>query len=310
MPSKFPEPLKIAHADLEYVSDQERAIATEMLKKPAGCGARANLESRTSSSAPMPRIAAACQAQQGPRRTNESSWRQRASSTSLLWTSWRKRRTMRWTKKSDTLTVRSTGRTKIGTIMPQVDCFPFPDAPDVIVLNSSQFLTGTFSLVRVSSVSKVQGKRQWQTQNKQKTQRIKNPNASSSAHKLWVAWLPLQVHCWRELRIYDEGMNGVNEKLHYVTVYVRTISGETISTRCNRRQSITRIKDEIERKTKIPEALQHLSNQGKILSERKTIQENNMMNKATLEMTLRLQGGMRRRWNDDLRRISWRQKCV
>ena len=43
-----------------------------------------------------------------------------------------------------------------------------------------------------------------------------------------------------------------------MTVYVRTISGKTISMKCDKRQSITRIKDEI----------------------------------ATLEVTLRLQGGM------------------
>ena len=93
--------------------------------------------------------------------------------------------------------------------------------------------------------------------------------------------------------IYDEGMNGVNEKLYYMTVYVRRISGKTISIRCNWRQIINRIKYEIERKTKIPKAFQHLSNQGKTLSERKTIQENYIMNEATLEMTLGLQGGMK-----------------
>ena len=63
--------------------------------------------------------------------------------------------------------------------------------------------------------------------------------------------------------VYNEGMNDVNEKLSHMTVYVRTISGKTISIRCDWRQSITRIKDEIERKTKIPKANQHLSNQGK-----------------------------------------------
>ena len=72
-----------------------------------------------------------------------------------------------------------------------------------------------------------------------------------------------------------------------------TISGKTTSIRCDRRQSTTRIKDELERKTKVPKALQHLSNQGKTLSERKTIQESNILNEATLEMTLGLQGGMK-----------------
>ena len=51
--------------------------------------------------------------------------------------------------------------------------------------------------------------------------------------------------------IFDEGMNGVNVKLCYMTEYVRTLSGKTISIRCDRRQRITRIKDEIERNTRI-----------------------------------------------------------
>ena len=66
----------------------------------------------------------------------------------------------------------------------------------------------------------------------------------------------------------------VNEKLFCcMTVYVRTISGKTISIECDKRQSTTRIKDEIERRTKIPKALQHIVNQGKTLSEEKTIDE-------------------------------------
>ena len=60
----------------------------------------------------------------------------------------------------------------------------------------------------------------------------------------------------------------MNEKLFYMTVYVRTISGKTISVTCDKRQGTTRIKDESERRTKIPKALQHLVNQGSTLSER------------------------------------------
>ena len=78
-----------------------------------------------------------------------------------------------------------------------------------------------------------------------------------------------------------------------MTVYVRTISGKTISIKCDKRQGITRIKDEIERRTKIPKALQHLVNQGTTVSERKTIEGSNIKNETTLEMTLRLQSGMK-----------------
>ena len=72
-----------------------------------------------------------------------------------------------------------------------------------------------------------------------------------------------------------------------MTVYVRTLNGKTISIKCDKRQGITRIKDEMERRTKIPKALQHIVNQGKTSSERKTIEESNIKNE-----------------NDDLRCIS------
>ena len=83
----------------------------------------------------------------------------------------------------------------------------------------------------------------------------------------------LQDHFFKNLvednyTISNEGMNEVNEKLFYMTVYVRTISGKTISVTCDKRQGTTRIKDESDRRTKIPKALQHLVNQGGTLSER------------------------------------------
>ena len=101
--------------------------------------------------------------------------------------------------------------------------------------------------------------------------------------------------------IYNEGMNDVNEKLSHMTVCVRVIIGKTISNSCVRRQSITIIKHEIrERETKIPKALQHLSNQWKTLNERKTIQEHNIINEATFGTA----GWNERSRNDDFRRIS------
>ena len=72
------------------------------------------------------------------------------------------------------------------------------------------------------------------------------------------------------------GTNGVNEKLYNMTVHVRTISGKTTSIRCSRRQSINIFKDEIE-----------ISRINGIRCVKGTT------NGATLEMTLRLQGGMK-----------------
>ena len=164
-------------------------------------------------------------------------------------------------------------------------------------MNPERFLEDVFSCqslnVRVSSVLKVEEKRQWQTQSKPKreetrTQTQAHHPKSYELHDYLFKYIDVQNNM-----MYNDGVNDVDEKLSYITVHVRTISGKTISIRCDRRQSMTRIKDEIERKTKIPKASQHLSNQGKTLSERKTIQENNKMNEATLEMTLGLQRGMK-----------------
>ena len=74
-------------------------------------------------------------------------------------------------------------------------------------------------------------------------------------------------------------------------MYVKTISGKTISIKCDKKQGIVRIKDEVERNTKIPKDFQHFVNQGKVLSEKKTIAENNIKAGATLDMTFTLQGG-------------------
>ena len=70
----------------------------------------------------------------------------------------------------------------------QFNCCVYPEEPNVIVTIPSRFLADNFSFqglyVSVSSVLKVEGKRQWQTQGKPKTRRSKNPNASSSVQKL------------------------------------------------------------------------------------------------------------------------------
>ena len=45
--------------------------------------------------------------------------------------------------------------------------------------------------------------------------------------------------------------------------------------------------------TKIPQALEDLASQGKTLSEKKTIEESNINDEATLEMTWGLQGRLK-----------------
>ena len=187
--------------------------------------------------------------------------------------------------------------TKVGNIKPQVGRFVFPDGPGVIVLASCRLLTVVFSLESLSAqllpFLVETGESQWQPHNNPKRRKEKNqtqayqPKRHEGCYEFHEYLFKLAVE--ESGTIFNEGMNNEREKYFYMTVYVRTINGKTTSIRCNRSQNITRIKDEVDRNTKMPKALQHLSNQGKALSERKNIQENNIIN----EMTLGLQGGMK-----------------
>ena len=175
MLSKFSQSLKIGYTDLEYVSDRERAIDVEVLKNQLDVvqGENGELNQFTCSDA-----AHRCR-MPGPIGPVEDK-RQLMTPTSIFFII-----TLNLMKKTRNNAIdENIGHsdseidsadlgeglegTIIGIIMPQVHCLAFPDGPDVIVLNSTQFLTGTFSFVRVSSVVKLEGKRHWQTQNKPK----------------------------------------------------------------------------------------------------------------------------------------------
>ena len=67
-----------------------------------------------------------------------------------------------------------------------------------------------------------------------------------------------------------------------MTVYVKTISGKTISIKCDKKQKV-------DMKTSIPQGITHLVHQGKVLNDKKTMEENNIGAEATIEMSLRLQ---------------------
>ena len=77
-----------------------------------------------------------------------------------------------------------------------------------------------------------------------------------------------------------------------MTVYVRTIKGETISIKCDRQQKIANMLDILERKTSIPRGMMYLVSQGKVLNDKKTIEESNIEASTTIEMSLRKTGGM------------------
>ena len=79
---------------------------------------------------------------------------------------------------------------------------------------------------------------------------------------------------------------------NYMTVYVKIINGKTISKKCHRNISAAVISDTVERRSLIPRDMIRLVHKGKMLSEKKTMKENNIEAEATIEMSLRLLGGM------------------
>ena len=77
-----------------------------------------------------------------------------------------------------------------------------------------------------------------------------------------------------------------------MTVCVKTIRGKTTSVKCERRQNTTRIMEIVERKTSIPRGQLFVATQGKVLKDKKTIEESSIEAGATIEMSLRTMGGV------------------
>ena len=78
----------------------------------------------------------------------------------------------------------------------------------------------------------------------------------------------------------------------YMMIYVKMINGKTIRIKCEGKQTEAIISDEVERRSLIPRDLTYLVHKGKVMIEKKTMEENNIEAEATLEMFLRLLGGM------------------
>ena len=77
-----------------------------------------------------------------------------------------------------------------------------------------------------------------------------------------------------------------------MTVYVRTISGKTISIKCDEKQNAATISEKVERRSSIPRRMTYFVHQGKVMKDEKTIEENNIGAETTIDMSLRLLGGM------------------
>ena len=70
---------------------------------------------------------------------------------------------------------------------------------------------------------------------------------------------------------------------NYMTVYVKTINGKTISINChkNRKQLLYRMK--LREDHRSPRGMTYLVHHGKVMNEKKTIEENNMEQKLRLK---------------------------
>ena len=110
----------------------------------------------------------------------------------------------------------------------------------------------------------------------------------------YIFTLNIEENC----KISNEGMNKNRTEYTSMTVYVRTINGKTISIKCERQQKAGRLLGIAERKTSIPRGMTYFANQGKVLYDRKIIEENNIGAEATIEMSLRIMGGMKKRRAD------------
>ena len=89
----------------------------------------------------------------------------------------------------------------------------------------------------------------------------------------------------------NEENDNTPEEIHEV-IYVKTINGKTISARHHRNMTAAVILDEVERRSLIPRDMIRLVHKGKMISEKKSMKENNIEAKETIEMSLRLLGGM------------------
>ena len=73
----------------------------------------------------------------------------------------------------------------------------------------------------------------------------------------------------------------------YMTIYVKTINGKLVSIKYDKKQ-----KAATKRRSLIPPVMTYLVHHGKVMNEKKIIQENNIGTETTIEISMRLLGGM------------------
>ena len=87
----------------------------------------------------------------------------------------------------------------------------------------------------------------------------------------------------------DEERDNTPEEIHEA-IYVKTINGKTISTRYYKYMTAAVVLEEVERRTLVPRDMIRLVHKGKMISGKKSMKENNIEAKETIEMSLRLLG--------------------
>ena len=75
-------------------------------------------------------------------------------------------------------------------------------------------------------------------------------------------------------------------------MYVNTISGKTIRIKCDKKQKADTVSKTFGMRTATPLGITYLTHQGKMLKNKKTIEENNIEVESTIEMSMRLLGRM------------------
>ena len=71
---------------------------------------------------------------------------------------------------------------------------------------------------------------------------------------------------------------------NFMTVHVKTISGNTISIKCDKNQKADTVSVKIEMRTAIPRGTTYLTHSGKVLNDKKAIEERNIEGETTTEM--------------------------
>ena len=69
----------------------------------------------------------------------------------------------------------------------------------------------------------------------------------------------------------------------FMTIYVKTINGKTVSIKCGGKMTAAVTSDEVERRSSIPRDMTYLVHKGKVKSEMKTIRKTTLKQKQRLK---------------------------